>query len=470
MKEENEWSIKLAYLLTILAIISLTISAIVLAAKISMTSPQDFKGMLLISKTSQWVMLITSLIALTSYFLGLFLVGKLNKKYLKIEFWNHQTILWFRPKYFRLRFKEKGFLLTLMGVFDLCIVFFIMTSVLLIYISHKNETEIKKHLIPTEYTTIIDSSGQIKLTVDADSLIKEKYIERTSENFIFNLGLPFGLIITLLTVITYLNTEIIKKKGETELYTLSEIYEVLINKMNFTANLVDRCNDGKENDKKEHFYYVIDHSLSLGHISKPNEEDFINFNDSLSRYYCGNNTTIKAILLNDEYLEKNYFVTYKMPEKLDDQVKGSTITLDKLQTYEYKVALNHKGQKTVKVDRDKYGFKPMTNDDYKSYSEMSLSDFELDKISRVLEVTEIGVTRMIITDSFVLSFMSYEIPSKNGKLNKPIAYYSEEILTIEKSKAAFIQAFIRFCSLRNIEINPKQNDIKGGEKNENLLV
>lgn len=453
MKEENKVVIILGYLITILLLFGFGFEAFRLGNSIfSNPNPEHIDG-ILTSFTSRLVMFLAMVIIIVTYLLGLVFASKINKKSLDLKYFNYQNILWYQPKYFRIRFYENKLLSRSMAILFTSILFALMTALLGWYISNKDVDVIRKYHNNNGAVIVADSLKSIAQTV-ADSTEKEMYVEKISENLIFNVGLPFALIISLLSMITYLNTEVIKKKNEVELYSLNEIYEVLIDKLIRLTPVFERCRKGAQNEKNQRFYYVIDHSLSLGHKSAGiDSTQFKIFNTILRRFYCGDHTTIKAITLNEDALLDNYKAifysegTRNSDPDLANDVNDSKYTYDQLINYFAMIPAERREDCKLNVESDYKFDKEMDSSEIKRYAKISVEDFESDKSSRILKVSEIGVTRMIITNSFVLTFISYETATKSGKKNRPIAYLTEEYLAIEKSKAAFIQNFIRICKL-----------------------
>lgn len=298
-------------------------------------------------------------------------------------------------------------------------------------------------------------------------------------NFIHSEGILITFFVVVITIYTFLNTIIIKAIRDKEIESLEELYIILKTKLN------PQKNENLWENISHKFFYLLDFTPATGHYSKP--ELFVNnFLFSLKRFLVNpNQIEFKALV----YKKPKNVTYYKklIAELPEFKGKDLTRTPDK-DVYEKTVEENiiiandvfieflNKDERrdghTYGIDKDyKIHYMPYRNAETQIpktnivgkeiariigetlYNpNVPKTDTEGNNInychttqtipnckSFLLHTEEIGLTRFIVTNLFVIQFIAFK---KKDSTNVPAGYITEDVTIIERYKKAFEQYLI----------------------------
>lgn len=262
-------------------------------------------------------------------------------------------------------------------------------------------------------------------------------------SFFHSQGIIISFIGMFFVVFTFLNTIIIKVKYDREIETFEELFYIIKEKLG------DKKIWGKYSNI---FYYIFDYTIATGHYSNPTL--FCKYAEDLRKFLSHYRVDFKGLILNydknleyymrliddgrnrpeDElrneakrvlieandafitYLNKTYWRAIEKPEEIQDKIR--------YQPYRTQSeSLSHEFFKS-KLRMD---YLPATDDDCIRRGEALYGR------SSIYQTEEIGITRFIITNIFVIQFIATKEKSKNVVTG----YISEDLTAIERYKNTF---------------------------------
>ncbi|MDP2207548.1 MAG: hypothetical protein Q8K98_02075 [Bacteroidota bacterium] len=293
-------------------------------------------------------------------------------------------------------------------------------------------------------------------------------------SFLHSQGAIVSFIVICITMYSFINTMIIRATYDREIESLEELLSIMKEKLNL-----------KENSKNWNmfdklFYYVFDHTIATGHIS--NHDRFLDYAKELYsflHYYHK-----KIVFMGLVYSGQKNIETYKSfaKDKIEERIKSETVgkvgdekekTIKKIiedeatkkflpAHDEFVYFLNHTDVRTVNhsmVGTEnnevfKILYKPYRKENHKIIDpffkeilhlnelpkpgDYEINDNELPEKSSIISTEELGLTRFIVTNLYVIQFIATKNNGmKNGEKNVPTGYISEDITVIERYKRAF---------------------------------
>ena len=281
--------------------------------------------------------------------------------------------------------------------------------------------------------------------------------------FFHSQGIFISFVGMFLVVSALLNTLILKAKYDREIETLEELFYILSERIN-------KRNDKEWSKFANIYYYIYDYTIATGHYSEPNR--FYIYAQELRYFLERNKVDFKGIIYEYEnnleyykklidngqggktkeidnevinilfeandvfitYLNKDYYGRFRDLEPIKKNCsykKQDPIRIiDKImyQSYRKGTALIRPGffRSILRVDSLEG---PEKDEQVIKYSD-SLFDG-----SSVYQTKEIGITRFIVTNLFVIQFIATREKSKNVVTG----YISEDITTIERFKNTFCE-------------------------------
>lgn len=334
-----------------------------------------------------------------------------------VKFRHSEALYWWRLRNFAIRFSEIRFATCALALMITAYLFSIgieFTAVLVGYISSWN---------------CIDNND-LKFNI---------------VNLIHNEGIAITFVIGWLTAYTFLNTTVLRSQRETEVESLEEVFLRITKKF---QELEERKKFGLP-DPIGLFYYVFDYTIATGHYSAP--EEFERYAKSLRHFLHTHNVDFRGLVYEYEKAKDYYEALSQDCEdmganhtwKSDPEYcvyDGNDLFFRYLNEYNtpdtqyVKTSLFYKAQmpEDKQILRDFYKSIPKNTGKF----EWNVSDLLDNPVkSMVLTCKEIGLTRFIVTNSFVISFIASKA---NGQGNAPAGYYSEDIITIKRYKTAFL--------------------------------
>jgi len=333
---------------------------------------------------------------------------------------HNPSLTWFFFNSFSTRYMNVSFIGLSFAIFWASIIFFyglLLTIVYIVFILHKSFEDIASF---------------------------------NPSSFIHSQGLIISYIIFIFSLWTFSNTQIIRKKNGIAIDTLDDLtfyMESTIMKKNNNWNRYSNI-----------FYYFFDFSGSIGHLSdEKNYEKYVSFLWSL---LSSKKVKFRGIAYNEETLKLKYRKLYNLNDvELNKAILNAN---DKfyyfLNVYGHRVNIKDKKQLEIKqkIFYKKLSDQDLTpdndfiskriknfNTDINSYlipNDSFYSDnIEKDNESFVYYTNEIGVTRFIVSNLFVIQFIASK---KNGDKKQPAGYITEDVVMIERYKSVF-EEFLR---------------------------
>jgi hypothetical protein len=372
------------------------------------------------------------------------------------------------------------------------------TTFFVTYVSHNNHISTEQSRTEDVNNTNQDSSTQTsgekaKVAINHTLSLDENCNEL---NFLHNEGIFVVFFATFLGIYTWLNTEVMKYKGFRPIETLDELLETLRNALYGPGGIKPFSVWGKHGNI---FYYVYDHTIATGHMSGDSSKfenyaialhDFLrqedlnihfkaivfNFNSLLIHYarllfpgkYHNLNPDEATIVLNKMIEGHDLFVEYLNSDdiQLDDEKKINyrshyyTAQNYKVQNRPIKPHLDNLlktisdpnlewAPRNIGVRKlfDRTAFHSHGKQDQRLIEITSILDKEEgksdpkvpwddNKLTQVICIQELGLTRFIVSNNFVLIFIAARNEHQNNK-NVPAGFYSEDLILIERFKTAF---------------------------------
>lgn len=287
--------------------------------------------------------------------------------------------------------------------------------------------------------------------------VRHKIIAANAEDeykFLYNGGIIVVFVFSVFAIWTFLITNSIRLMNGREIKTLDEIHNTLARELkedNF------RHQRGK-------FIYIYDYSPATGH--KSGQDSFTTYKEDMKDLFFkkADELNFKVIMLERDTLKNSYMKDFS----ITSDVAGADILTA------HDVFLHNLNQFAIAKGNFKILFKPFIladiNDEsriYKSDSERKVASDELTDMNDlykerirdlkaiisepifrkhlknenlVLYTRELGLTRYIISNNFVIQFLAYHTDG-NGH-NAPIGYLFTDLLAIGRYKSAYDNHFI----------------------------
>lgn len=356
-----------------------------------------------------------------------------------IKFRHSEALYWWRLKNFAIRFSEIRFATGALAFMITAYLFSIgieCTAVLVGYISSWN----------------CSGNADLKFNI---------------VNLIHNEGIAITSVIGWLTAYTYLNTIVLRLQRETEVESLEEVFLRISKKI---QELEERKKSGLP-DPIGLFYYVFDYTIATGHYSAPDE--FQRYAITLRRFLHSHTVDFRGIVYEYEKAREYYASLCQDRENIGPNYEwtldpdycvcdGNDLFFRYLNEYdapstEYvKTPLFYKAQMPEDMQIKRAFFTSVPSE--KGGFNWEVPDLvENPDKSMIFRCKEIGLTRFIVTNSFVISFVASK---DDGQGNAPTGYYSEDIITIKRHKAAFLSYWKQVLKEKIIEEQLKETPLE----------
>jgi hypothetical protein len=318
--------------------------------------------------------------------------------------------------------------------------------------------------------------------------------------FLHNPGIIVAFFLAVVSMLSLLNTEILKRRMYRPIETLNDLLDTLVALLEFEGK-------GEHPEWKKYgklFYYVFDYSLATGHISSQRRR-YADYIRSLQRFLCHHNVRFRAMVYKDDILKEIY-------KKLLHNIMGKEPDEDTLINYmldAHDVLINHINRYISSHDyssspnngnnpKAPINFFPFVNKfgtlKYKQLTKIWApiynvanegtvpsedqiaqlssnqgilsSEEELKKTNAneniwgiIVPISEIGLTRFIVTNSFLIHFIATPASSDDEKANVPAGFFTQDVILIERFKEAF-EAYWKEIALGGEPRQRKKNNAK----------
>jgi hypothetical protein len=287
-------------------------------------------------------------------------------------------------------------------------------------------------------------------------------IENNTSNdflFVFNEGIIVVFIFAFFTVWTFLTASIHKLQSGREIIRLNDLHELISMELKST----------RWEKVSEKFIYIIDYSAATGHRSS--RRSFFNYINTLHNFLQKYNSKFAAIVLKkkdlfDNYMREFYKEIQQDYKTIKDNCKWiydandsffHLLNLPKQNTENpFKVYYfpfresKHQTKRDVFKRNDSHTLENPKSvieygqnmiDVYKNKINQIKTDnnFEQIPINIVLYTESLGLTRLIVTNRFVVQFLAVQ---ERNRRNEPIGFISHDIVMIERYKRAFETFFL----------------------------
>lgn len=266
----------------------------------------------------------------------------------------------------------------------------------------------------------------------------------TFMSLIFGEGAIISFTALVFTIYTLINTKIIKSQQETEIETVEKLFEIIYDKLSIinkkTEKFWELCN--------EKFIYIYDYTTALGQTS--DEIKFAKYRDTICEFITKYDVKYCALINNKEkntkfYKNKTQFIGMDDNKILQHLVKEQDFYISYINS-----KLNDKNKCLIYyqpydpghiIDAHVDAFYSSRiscreDDTYKQYEIFDKTIFiaQNKDASSVLFVDDLGLTRFLVTNLFVIQFV---LGKGNNNKPAPAGFISEDITLIERFKNAF---------------------------------
>lgn len=366
----------------------------------------------------RWIQGITAILSVVIYVIGvMILYFKERKIDPNLKLYQSYSWYWFFARPFLSRYKNVNFVVLLNSLMITCFLFSIAIPLTYFFISLCNP-----------------------MTMDP--------VMNNPLSFLHNQGLIISFIAMFIVIYTFINTRILRSKYEREIETLEELFFILGEKLD------------PDNDKKywgrfaNIFYYVFDYTIATGHFSNP--AGFQKYAVALRKFVERHKVDFKGLIYENQknlnYYEKSLENRTDLPDDAARKAEAEKLLLeahDFLISYFNKVYTTSSG--STEEIQEKIRYQPFrakkedTKNPFfkdklrieeipdKSQDQSVLQQDEAYEQSSIYQVNEIGITRFILSNNFVIQF----IATKKDNTNIATGYISEDINVIERFKTTF---------------------------------